>query len=133
MSFVQPDIRDAYSLIVKCADESFVPPSFEDFYVDVNHKLRHGSISLCAIEEEGRTVALAMTVAESKSGAVLGAVSCDPDFRRRGYGSAVVKRLTNILTGEGKTVFLHRAQNANAAFYTELGFSEVGSWREYYS
>ena len=132
IKLIQPDIRSAYELIVKCADANFVPPPFEDFYVDVNHKLRHNSMRLCGIEENNRLAAVAMTVAESCDGAVLGAVSCDPDFRRRGYGSSIVKHITNMLVEENKCVFLHRAKNANVSFYNNLGFKEAGKWREYY-
>ncbi len=132
IKLIQPDIRSAYELIVRCADANFVPPPFEDFYVDVNHKLRHNSMRLCGIEENNRLAAVAMTVAESCDGAVLGAVSCDPDFRRRGYGSSIVKHITNMLVEENKCVFLHRAKNANVSFYNNLGFKEAGKWREYY-
>lgn len=127
----QPDIKSAYQLLSRCADESFSPPAFEDFYVDVNHKLRHGAMRMYGISENGSLAAVAMTVAESGDGAVLGAVACDPEFRRRGFGSLIVKYITNRLVEENKTVFLHRAQNANAAFYGSLGFAECGTWREY--
>lgn len=132
IKLIQPDIRSSYELIVRCADSNFVPPPFEDFYVDVNHKLRHKAMRLCGIEENDRLAAVAMTVAESGDGAVLGAVSCDPDFRRRGYGSSIVKFITNMLIEENKCVFLHRAKNANVSFYNTLGFTEAGKWREYY-
>lgn len=132
VSFTEPDIKAAYELIVKSADENFVPPQFEDFYVDVNHKLRHGAMRLCGIENNGNLAAVAMTVAESGSGAVLGAVSTDPEYRNLGYGSALIKYITNLLTAENKAVFLHRAKNANEAFYSNLGFVEYGTWKEYY-
>lgn len=127
-----PDIKDAYDLIVKCADENFVPPAFEDFYVDVNHKLRHNAMRIYGIKENDVLVAVAMTVAESDNGAVLGAVSCDPEYRKHGYGSSIVKYITNRLIEENKSVFLHRAKNANVSFYNNLGFNEIGIWREYY-
>ena len=119
-------------MIVTCAGEGFQPPSFEDFYVDVNHKLRHGSIRLAGVSKDDRLAAAAMTVAESGSGAVLGAVACHPDFRRQGCGSMVVRHLVSELTNEGKTVFLHRAEHRNAGFYQQLGFRECGTWREYF-
>ena len=75
---------------------------------------------------------LAMTVAESSNGAVLGAVSCHPDYRKHGYGSTVVKYISNRLIAENKTVYLHRAKNANQSFYNNLGFEQCGSWQEYY-
>lgn len=128
---INPDIKSAYELIVKCADENFVPPAFDDFYVDVNHKLRHNAMRMYGIVESDCLVAIAMTVAESNRGAVLGAVSCDPEFRKKGYGSTIVKYITNRLISENKTVFLHRAKNANISFYNNLGFLEMGSWKEY--
>ncbi len=128
----EPDIKSAYELIVKCADENFVPPLFDDFYVDVNHKLRHNTMRMCGIYEAEELVAVAMTVAESDSGAVLGAVSCHPDYRKHGYGSSIVKYISNILISENKIVYLHRAKNANRSFYSTLGFEEAGGWCEYY-
>ncbi len=130
-NIIEPDIKSAYELIVKCADENFVPPAFDDFYVDVNHKLRHNAMRMYGISENNRLVAVAMTVAESDHGAVLGAVSCDPEYRKNGYGSGIVKYISNRLISEDKAVFLHRAKNANVSFYNNLGFTEVGSWKEY--
>ena len=132
LNVIEPEIKEAYELIVKCADENFKPPLFEDFYVDVNHKLRHKTMRMYGIKENDTLVAVAMTVAESGNGAVLGAVSCDPEYRKQGYGSSIVKYISNRLINENKTVYLHRAQNANVAFYNKLGFVESGKWREYY-
>ena len=128
---IKPNIREAYDLISLCADRFFSPPDFEEFYVDVNHKLRHGSLRICGLKDSDKLAAIAMTVAESGSGAVLGAVACHPDYRRRGFGTLVVAHLTNQLVAEGKTVFIHRARGANAAFYVKLGFTDYGYWKEY--
>ena len=129
--FIIPDIKPVYELIAQCAGEDFAPPAFEDFYVDVNHKLRHGAMRMTGLTDNGSLAAVAMTVAESDSGAVLGAVACAPEFRRNGYASAVVRHIVNELINENKTVFLHRARHVNAAFYEKLGFADCGSWREY--
>ena len=128
---VTPDIKAAYELIVRCADENFHPPAFEDFYVDVNHKLRHNVISLVGVQADGMLAAIAMTVAESDKGAVLGAVACRPEYRKHGYGSQVVRSLTARLLAQNKRVYLHRAQDANVSFYEKLGFRKCGTWREY--
>lgn len=130
---VQPDIREAYYLIVRCSDKNFTPPVFEDFYVDVNHKLRHDAMRMVGLAEGRRLVSVAMTVAESDEAAVLGALACDPAYRKKGYGSTLIKTLCNSVIGEGKAVYLHRAQNANEAFYRKLGFTEYGSWNEYHN
>ena len=100
--------------------------------VDVNHKLRHNATRMYGVYDGTKLVAMAMTVAESGNGAVLGAVSCHPDYRKHGYGSTVVKYISNRLIAENKTVYLHRAKNANQSFYNNLGFEQCGSWQEYY-
>ena len=104
----------------------------DDFYVDVNHKLRHNATRMYGVYDGTKLVAMSMTVAESSNGAVLGAVSCHPDYRKHGYGSTVVKYISNRLIAENKTVYLHRAKNANQSFYNNLGFEQCGSWQEYY-
>lgn len=131
IEFVVPDPRTVHELLIRCADENFTPPPFDDFYVDVNHKLRHNAMRMYGINEGDKLVAVAMTVAESDNGAVLGAIACDPDYRKQGYGSAVVSYISDTLVSEGKTVFLHRAANANISFYNNLGFTEIGKWKEY--
>lgn len=132
IKFTEPDIKSVYDLLVKCADDNFTPPAFDEFYVDVNHKIRHNAIRMTSINSSDCLAAVAMTVAESTNASVLGAVACDPEYRKHGYGSAVVRHLTNMLINEGKTVYLHRAENANANFYANLGFKEIGKWKEYY-
>lgn len=131
-NIVKPDIKSAYDLIISCADENFTAPAFDDFYVDVNHKLRHSAMRMYGIEKNGALVSVAMTIAESTNSAVLGAVACSSEYRKQGYGSAIVKYITNRLITENKSVFLHRGKDANVSFYNNLGFSECGTWREYY-
>lgn len=132
MEITAPQIKDAYSLIVASADENFTPPSFDDFYVDVNHKLRHETMRLFGVCEDDTLAAVAMTVAECTNGAVIGAVACLPEMRNKGYGSYIVNRLTDILVSEGKCVYVHRAEKANKAFYENLGFNQIDVWREYH-
>ncbi len=128
----EPNIKEAYELIKKAADKYFTPPAFENFYVDINHKLRHGTMRLLGLYENTSLAAVAMTVAESNTGAVIGAVACLPQCRSRGYGTYLVNYLTNILVDEGKNVFVHRAENANKAFYDNLEFNRYDSWYEYH-
>lgn len=127
-----PKIENAYKLILKCSDKNFKTPSFEDFYVDVNHKLRHNATRLCGITEDNHLECITMTVAESTDGAVIGALACNPEKRRKGYGTLLIKYLTNLLVSENKKVFLHRANGVNESFYDRLGFKQTGKWREYY-
>lgn len=100
--------------------------------MDINHKLRHGTMRLLGLYDGNDLAAIAMTVAESRQGAVIGAVACLPKFRNKGYGTYIVNHLTNILVKEGRSVFVHRAENANKAFYDNLKFNCFDSWCEYH-
>lgn len=126
-----PPLREAYELIFSCAGEGFMPPPFEDYYLDLNHRLRHNAVTLLGVRSGDKLASVCMTVAESSDAAVLGAAACSPELRRRGFGSAVVREIVNTQISRGRTVFLHRAENKNIAFYDSLGFSEWGVWREY--
>lgn len=128
---IKPDLRSAYELMRLSADENFTPPTFDDFYVDVNHKLRHQTARICGAADNGQLVAFAMTVAECDRCAVLGAVVCHPDYRRKGYGTQAVRSLIKKLISEGKTVYIHRARNTSASFYVKMGFTDYGYWKEY--
>ena len=130
-SINEPTIREAYDLIAKCAEEGFMPPPFEDFYVDVNHKLRHNAMRLIGMRDGEALAAVAMSIAETDDLAVLGAAACHPDFRGKGYGSYIIAQITNSLINEDKTVYLYRALNKNVRFFKKLGFVECGTWKEY--
>ena len=127
-----PGLRDAYRLLSLCTSAHFAVPPFEDFYVDMNHKLRHRAARMRGVSANGQLAAMALTVAETEQQAVLGAVCCHPQFRRSGYGTRAVGALVNSLTAEAKTVWLHRAQNENATFYQKMGFAARGTWKEYH-
>ena len=61
-------------------------------------------------------------------GAVLTAVRTQPEFRRMGYGSMLVRRLVSDCKG---TVYLMREQGRNEQFYLQNGFINQGLWRQY--
>lgn len=127
-----PTVKETYGLLSLCREEGFEAPDFESFNLDISHKLRHNAIRMIGLKENGSLNAVAMTVAETETDAVLGAVASRPDFRNRGYGSFMVKSLTNDLLKENKSIYLHRAIDKNISFYSNLGYKVQGKWCEYY-
>ncbi len=131
-SLCVPTVKEAYELLVLCKEEGFEAPDFESFNLDVSHKLRHNAVRMIGLKEENELKAVAMTVAETDTDAVLGAVASHPDCRNKGYGSFMVKTLTNSLLEENKNIYLHRAIDKNISFYSNLGYKVFGKWCEYY-
>ena len=125
-----PSVKEVYSVISMSACDNFRVPSYESFTLDVKHKLSKNTIRMYAVKET-ETAACIMTLSESADSAVLGALATKPEMRKKGYGAFLIKYINNILVGERKTVYLHRAPNENTAFYNKLGFKRYGQWAEY--
>lgn len=128
---VTPTVKDVYFVIDKCRSDNFSVPSYEDFALDVTHKLNSETIRMYGISNGIILQACIMTLAESEDCAVLGALATLPNFRSCGYGSYLIKYITNKLIEENKSVYLHRAKNENIEFYKKSGFEECGMWAEY--
>lgn len=155
-SFTEPNIKSAYEILKSAESQSFMPPKFEDFYIDVNHKLRHKIIRLNGVAqienfekensenknsenknsekenfEKENLVGIAMTIAETEKSAIIGAVATSPKFRKKGIGFFAVNTMVNQLVCENKNVFVYRAKDENIHFYDTLNFKQIGLWNEY--
>lgn len=128
---ITPTVKDVYFVIDKCRSDNFSVPSYEDFALDVTHKLNSKAIRMYGISNGIILQACIMTLAESEDCAVLGALATLPNFRTCGYGSYLIKFITNKLISENKSVYLHRAKTENIEFYKKSGFDEYGIWAEY--
>lgn len=117
-----PSIRELYPLLASVFAEM---PPFDNWYVDVSHRVRHGCCHICAVESCGAVLASAMTVSEWGNGAVIGAVATHPEHRRRGYAARCVSELTALLQAEGKTVYICPKNEAAKRLYERLGFAQV--------
>ncbi|MCI8553522.1 MAG: GNAT family N-acetyltransferase [Clostridiales bacterium] len=123
-----PPLRELYPLLVSCFGAEI--PCFDAWYADMSHRLRHGQCHIAAVYEEGGPAAVAMTVAECRGAAVLGAVATRPESRGRGYASACVVSLTRTLTAEHRRIYLCPKDEQARRLYIRLGFEETGEWGE---
>lgn len=118
--------RELYPLLSACFSEGL--PSFDGWYADVSHRLRHGCCRIAVVHENGRPIACAMTTAEGGGAALIGAVATHPDFRGRGYASACVAYLTALLQQERRQVFLSPKNEPAHRLYRRLGYVDTGRW-----
>ena len=118
--------RDAYPLLSAVFGESL--PPFDVWYADVSHRLRHGVCRIAGVTEQGRAVSCAMTVAETETAWMIGAVATHPDVRGRGYASAAVRSLVARGQAAGKRVLISPKNDAARALYGRLGFAACGTW-----
>lgn len=116
-----PSPRLLYPLLCACQAAQFQPPAFEPFYLDLSHRTRHGTACSAAIQEGNSLVACAICSAWTEDAAVLSAVAVQPEARRRGLGTNIVRTLAASLPVE--TFYIFRAAGENEGFYQSLGFT----------
>lgn len=118
-----PSLRVVYDLLIACRSQTFCPPAFEPFYLDLSHRLRHHAASLSAVYQEKKLAAVAIAPVVTEEAALLAGVAVDPEFRRRGLGTEAVRRLMETLSS--RVLWVFRAEGENKEFYTSLGFQEM--------
>ncbi|QAT48540.1 GNAT family N-acetyltransferase [Caproiciproducens sp. NJN-50] len=123
-----PGPREIYALLCAARSDTFVPPEFEPFYMDLSYRTRHGAAMSIGIRSGGVLVACALCSSMTERAAVLSAVAVLPQFRHKGFGRSAVTALTGLLNRE--RIFLLRADGANEEFYRSMGFVPSGRWAE---
>lgn len=123
-----PGLRDIHALLCDCESASFVPPEFEPFYLDLSHRIRHGTARTVGVYQTEQLAACAICSACTDEAAVLSAVAVHPDFRRRGLGAQAVRSLAASL--HRPKTYIFRADGENEAFYRALGFAGCGRFAE---
>lgn len=95
-----------------------------DFYVDLSHRVRHGTAFCCASEINGEMVAASCALL---GGAVLlSGIGVLSAYRGQGIGRALLRRMERHFAGQ--RIFVLRAENQNEHFYASAGYTVCGAW-----
>ena len=116
------DIRGIYGLLEKTG----MVEEFEPFYLDLSHKLRHGTALALTEQDQETLTGCAVVSAISESAAILSALAVLPEYRRQGIGSRLVRRTEGCFPG--KTLYVFREKEKHRDFYRELGFTKTDTW-----
>ena len=121
-----PSPRDMYPVLSAVFTENL--PPFDSWYVDVSHRVRHGLCHVAGIRRGEELAAVAMTVAETGNGAVLGSVATMPAYRRQGLSTACIGSLIAAVQDENpeKTIWIIPKTDYAENFYRKLGFFACG-------
>ena len=115
-------VRTVYTVLHACQ----MVGEFEPFYLDLSHRVRHGTACICGVTPRGEEHAAAVSVAVlGRDAALLSAVGVLPEYRRKGLGTQAVKEMEARLSGR---VFLLREADKNERFYAALGYRPRGFW-----
>lgn len=125
-----PEIKAYYELLQSCVSDSFLVPAYMTFLSDVTHRRNLGKCTLLGTDVDGRLASGVMTVSETDSAAILGAVATHPDYRRRGLSRELVRTLASAITQQGRVAYVFSASEANTRFYENSGFEIVAGFCE---
>lgn len=125
-----PEIKSLYALLQSCESDIFRVPEYMSFLSDVTHRRNLGKCAIMATDVGGALASAVMTVSETESAAILGAVATHPDFRRRGLSRELVKTLASQITSQGRAAYVFSASVANTRFYQRSGFEICADFTE---
>jgi len=123
-----PSLREIYALLCECATDTFVPPEFEPFYMDLSHRIRHNAAAAVGIRKAETLVSCAICVAQTADQAIISAVATRPELQGKGLGRAALSALFSQLKQEN--IYIFRAHNENERFYRDFGFTSIGQFAE---
>ena len=129
----EPDFKELYELLKTCESDIFRVPEYLTFLSDLTHRKNKGSLTSAVIRDGDIAVSSAMTVSETESAVILGAVATRPDHRGRGLSRTLVRDLATRLRAGGRRVFVFSASDANTRFYINSGFTPVAGFKELFS
>ena len=114
------NIKDAFAVVFE--DDADRHSYFAKWYTDASHKIRHGLIHGKCIFADGKCVSVALTSGETDSIAVISSVATLREYRKRGFGEAVVNSLAKALQ---KEVYLMTDNEKTKQWYLNTGFEEA--------
>ena len=117
------NFKDFYDIISKCHDD-YDAARFEDWYVDMSHRVRHGTadIFLLACGDAAGTTAFvsaAAALSVTPHCVFLSAISTLPQYRGRHFAHTLIKAVCDKYSD--KTVFL-LCDDDKVSFYEKAGF-----------
>lgn len=125
-----PDLQSVYSLLKSCESDIFIVPDRLIFLSDVTHRSNLGKCTVIGTKAGGVLASSVMTVCETETAAIIGAVATHPDHRRKGLSRRLVRTLAANISRQGRAVYVFSASEANTRFYQGSGFEVCAGFRE---
>ena len=130
LELYSPEIKLFYELLQSCASDIFIVPDYMTFLSDVTHRRNLGKCTILVTDVDGTPASGVMTVSETSSAVILGAVATHLDFRRRGLSRELVRTLASQINAQGREAYVFSASEANTRFYQNSGFEICAEFTE---
>lgn len=128
---IKPNIEDYYSILKKCENENFVVPEYMNFLSDITYRQNRGKCAMFGMKDEDKLASVCMTVSESSSSVILGAVATSPEFKKRGYCTKLLRTVASLFLLNNYDVYIYSLLERNTELYKKIGFEKDTKFIEY--
>ena len=121
-------LRETYQIFADSLPYMLDSHPMDRWYLDMNHRMRHGHVEIYEIQEAGIPVATAGLYGFVGRWSYLGCVATLERCRGKGYASDLVRALVNHSLKRGALPGLMCAEETLVPFYEALGFEVSGTF-----
>ncbi len=114
-------LKEFYELLSKNYPDN-VFSRYEDWLVDLSHRVRHGVTETAVLESDGEKVATASALSITDRAVLLGAISVNPDKRGKHFAHTLVKYFADKF--KGRTVYI-MCKPDKIGLYEKAGFTNT--------
>jgi predicted GNAT family acetyltransferase len=123
-----PKLDIIYEVLKSCEKANFTVGEFDNWYVDISHRIRHGCGRAYLIN--CGQAACCLISAQSDFAGLISGVAVKPQFRAKGYATALVNRACADLHQSGRIPVLECSDDM-LPFYKKMGFALVDKGAEF--
>ncbi len=112
------DIKSLFAILSECG----MADNYEDFMLDLSHKLRRGLASYDIIDDKSCAISSYVT----DEFAVLTALATSPKYRNQKLATRALNKLETKLNG--RKILLMKEKDKNNGFYEKHGYKITDNW-----
>lgn len=122
-----PKLTDIYKLISESDSDDLTVGSFNEWYADISHRIRHKCAKAYLLKENGQAVSALLVSAISQKAGLISGVVTDKKYRGRKYASRLLSKACGELKDEGRFAVAECSQGL-IKFYIKSGFTYAGEY-----
>ncbi len=114
------DIKSAYGVMLSADSDSVTLPQYDDFYVDMSHRIRHGISLLYGTYEENQPIGAVLVSHIADATSLISGVALKKEYRGKGFGKQLLMSVVASENKKGRTVYL-MCKDELTGFYLKCG------------
>lgn len=122
------DIKSAYDVMLSADSSSVTLPMYDDFYVDMSHRIRHGISLIYGTYEENQPIGAVLVSHICDDSSLISGVALKKEYRGKGLGKQIVMSVVASENKNGRTVYLMCIDELTD-FYLKCGGKICGKFK----